>query len=152
MADLGIIDNYIVKICTEHKTKSAMKIPDTCIMKETFEQDTLILARLLEQSFPETVDPDLFKHIYYLCVFKVFEDEPDLLHEALIEIGASKKTKKFVERNLKFYKNFMDSNFDQKQLVKAAKKDHGFLTVFAAVESYINDQSKKMDQELTMDE
>ena len=45
MSDLGILDNYIVEICTEHKTKSAPKVPDTCIMKDTFQQDALILAR-----------------------------------------------------------------------------------------------------------
>ena len=44
------------------------------------------------------------------------------------------------------YKHFMDADFDQKRLVEAAHKDHGFLTVFAAVESYINDQFKMMDQ------
>ena len=48
MTDLGILDNYIIEICTEHKTKSGTKVPDTCIMKDTFKQDALILARLLE--------------------------------------------------------------------------------------------------------
>jgi hypothetical protein len=99
---------------------------------------------------PETTDPDLFKHIYYLCVFKVFEDEPELLHEALTDIGASKKTKKFVESNLKLYKHFLEADFDQKQLLEAAHKGHGFLAVFAAVESYINDQCDKIDTELPM--
>ena len=42
----------------------------------------------------------------------------------------------------------MDADFDQKMLVKAAHKDHGFLTVFAAVESYISDQSKMMDHKI----
>ena len=37
MTDLGIIDYYILEICTEHNTKSATKVPDTCIMKGTFE-------------------------------------------------------------------------------------------------------------------
>jgi hypothetical protein len=100
MTDLGIIDNYIVEACSEHKTKTSAKIPDSCILKDTFKQDALILARLLDESLPESTDPELFKHIYYLCVFKVFEDEPELLHEALVDIGASKRTKKFVENNL----------------------------------------------------
>lgn len=147
MTDLGIIDNYIVEICNEHKTKDSVKIPDNCILKDTFKQDALILARLLDQSLPESTSNEDFKHIYYLCMFKVFEDEPDLLHQALIEIGASKKTKKFVENSLHLYTHFMEGDqdlvahgLDQKRLVDASDKTHGFLPIFAAVESYINDQ------------
>jgi len=83
-------------------------------------------------------------------MFKVFEDEPDLLHQALIEIGASKKTKKFVENNLHLYTHFMEEEYDQKQLVEASDKTHGFLPIFAAVESYISEQVKKLDHELPM--
>lgn len=37
MTDLGIIDNYIVEICTEHKTsKTSTKVPDACIIKDSF--------------------------------------------------------------------------------------------------------------------
>ena len=37
MTDLGIIDNYIVEICREHKTdKTHTKVPDGCIIKDTF--------------------------------------------------------------------------------------------------------------------
>ena len=37
MTDLGIIDNYIVEICREHKTEFTTKVPDSCIIKDTFE-------------------------------------------------------------------------------------------------------------------
>ena len=148
MTDLGMIDNYIVEICTEHNTKTTKKIPDGCILKDSFKQDALILARLLNQSLPESTDEQDWKHIYYLCMFKVFEEEPDLLHEALVEIGASKQTKQFVEKNLKLYTHFMEDTFDEKQLVEASDKNHGFLPVFAAVESYITDQVMKFNTEL----
>jgi hypothetical protein len=32
----------------------------------------------------------LFKNMYYLSIFKVFEDEPDILNAALSEMGISK--------------------------------------------------------------
>jgi hypothetical protein len=80
----------------------------------------LILARLLDEALPQSADSELIKNIYYLCVFKVFEDEADILHEALNEIGISEKTKMFIEANLKYYKHFMESDYDQHQLVEAA--------------------------------
>jgi hypothetical protein len=78
-------------------------------------------------------------------MFKVFEDESDLLHNALIEIGASRKTKKFVENNLHLYTHFMEDEFDQNELVAASEKNHGFLPIFAAVESYIDGQVKRLN-------
>lgn len=44
MTDLGIIDNYVAEICSPHHEK----IPESCLVKDTFKQDALILARLLE--------------------------------------------------------------------------------------------------------
>jgi hypothetical protein len=44
MTDLGIIDNYVAEICNPH----GKKVPESCYIKDTFKQDALILARLLE--------------------------------------------------------------------------------------------------------
>ena len=88
---------------------------------------------------PASTDPELMKNIYYLCIFKVFEDEGGMLHEALVDIGLSKKTKKFIETNLKLYSHFMESDYDQHRLVEAAHKGDGFLATLAGVESYIDE-------------
>jgi hypothetical protein len=46
----------------------------------------------------------------------------------------------------------MEKGFDEKKLVEAAEKQNGFLTIFAAVESYIDDQVSKLDHEIPMNE
>jgi hypothetical protein len=41
---------------------------------------------LLEQNIGETKDPEIFEKMYFLCVFKVFEYEPEILKEVLDEM------------------------------------------------------------------
>jgi hypothetical protein len=44
------------------------------------------LARLLEQNIGEAQDSEIFEKMYFLCVFKVFEHDEDILKEVLDEM------------------------------------------------------------------
>jgi hypothetical protein len=120
MTDLGILDNYVAEICNPFPERKIKQVPEACLLKDTFKQDALILARLLEENIGETDDPNLFKNIYYLCIFKVFESEPDILYEKMNQMQVSKKTKKFVMDNIQKYPYILNHEIDKasKQMAK----------------------------------
>jgi hypothetical protein len=67
----------------------------------------------MEQMFGDPEDPDFFKKIYYLCIFKIYEDEPDILKEKMTDINAPKNVKKFVFDNLNKYPTILNHEMDK---------------------------------------
>lgn len=137
MTDLGVIDNYVTQLCNPSSSKS--NVPDICFIKDTFTQDAHTLAKLLESTIGETDDKEIFKKMYHLCIFKVFEHEPEALNQALSECQIQKSTKKFVIDNLKKYPPIMKNELrDNSQISE-------FLTTLAAVERYLDNNVTIID-------
>jgi tRNA nucleotidyltransferase/poly(A) polymerase len=138
MTDLGVIDNYVTQLCNPSSSKQ--NVPDICFIKDTFTQNAHTLAKLLESSIGESDDKDIFKKMYYLCIFKVFENEPDVLSQALSEMQIPKNTKQFVIENLKKYpaiaRNEAQDNVHKNE----------FLVTLAAVEKYLDNSLTVIDK------
>jgi hypothetical protein len=96
----------------------------------------------LESNIGKTNDKSLFQKIYFLCIFKVFENEPDILIAALQELGLPKEIKSFVIDNLTKYPYVLNhdlSNASFSSIFKLkmdAPKNH-FLPTLCAVEKFI---------------
>lgn len=141
MTDLGVIDNYVTQLCNPFRSSSKTEVPDICFIKDTFSQDAHTLAKLLETSIGETDDQEIFTKMYHLCIFKVFENDPVALNQALTECQIKKSTKNFVIENLNNYQNVMDKDkTDNSQISE-------FLTTLAAVDKYLTNSSMTVDKE-----
>jgi len=83
--------------------------------------------------------------MYYLCIFKVFESEPDVLNAALTEMGVPKSIKSFVIDNLNKYPFVLNHDLEKAsiQSVMNLKMDapfNHFLPTLCAVEKMLNNQ------------
>ena len=104
MTTLGVLENYVAQLCKPIPINShEEKVPEICFVNDQNNKDAYNLAKLLEANIGETNDNLLFRNMYYLCIFKVDEDEPDILNAALSEMCLANTTKRFIVDNLNKY-------------------------------------------------